>query len=162
MAVANGHVLLASHRDMLERALAKPQAAPIAEDASYATVAAELKQLLGGERSLSSFNRTEKLIRPAYELLRAGRLRESKSLAGTMLRRMLEGDGQAGDKSRQPAAAGQRQQKVDGSSLPEFEQIRHYFGVTGLGMQSTPDGWYLVGVGLWDGGKQPAGAPQAK
>jgi hypothetical protein len=162
VAVANGHVLLASHRDVLERALATSQAAPIAEDASYATVAAELKQLLGDQRSLTSFNRTEKLIRPAYELLRAGRLRESRSLAGTMLRRMLEGDGQSGEKSRPAATAGQRQQKVDGSSLPEFEQIRHFFGVTGLGMQSTPDGWYLVGVGLWDGGKQSAGAPQTK
>jgi hypothetical protein len=51
---------------------------------------------------------------------------------------------------------------VDGSSLPEFEQISRYFGLNGMSMQSTPEGWYLVGVGLWDGGKQQAAAPEAK
>jgi hypothetical protein len=86
-------------------------------------------------------------------LLRAGKLPESKSLAGTMLKRLLEGDSQTGGK---PQDAGQPKQQVDGSSLPEFEQIRRYFGVNGMSMQSTPDGWYLVGVGLWDGGTSAA------
>jgi hypothetical protein len=50
---------------------------------------------------------------------------------------------------------------VDGSSLPEFEQISQYFGVNGTSMQSTPDGWYFVGVGLWDGGKTKATTVEA-
>ncbi len=162
VAVAHGHVFLASHRDFLERVLATARTSSIAEDDGYRDVAAELNKLLGGERALSSFNRTEKLVRPAYELLRAGRLPESKSLAGTLLKRLLEGDGQNGGKSRD---LGQPKQKVDGSSLPEFEEIRRYFGVNGMSMQSTPDGWYLVGVGLWDGpgdgGKRPAAGPAA-
>jgi hypothetical protein len=29
-------------------------------------------------------------------------------------------------------------------------------------MQSTPEGWYLVGVGLWDGGKPTAVARESK
>jgi hypothetical protein len=162
VAVAHGHVFLASHRDFLERVLATARTSSIAEDDGYRDVSAELNKLLGGERALSSFNRTEKLVRPAYELLRAGRLPESKSLAGTLLKRLLEGDGQNGGK---PRDLGQPKQKVDGSSLPEFEEIRRYFGVNGMSMQSTPDGWYLVGVGLWngrgDGGKQPAAGPAA-
>ena len=156
VAVAHGHILLASHRDFLERVLASPRMSSIAEDAGYQDVAAELKQLLGGEWALSSFSRTEKSIRPAYDLLRAGRLSESKSLAGTMLRRLLEGDTQPGSKSQN---VDQAKQKVDGSTLPEFEQISRYFGVNGTSMQATPDGWYLVGVGLWDGGK-PAASTQ--
>jgi len=156
VAVAHGHILLASHRDFLERVLASPRMSSIAEDAGYQDVAAELKQLLGGEWALSSFSRTEKSIRPAYDLLRAGRLSESKSLAGTMLRRLLEGDTQPGSKSQNVEQA---KQKVDGSALPEFEQISRYFGVNGTSMQATPDGWYLVGVGLWDGGK-PAASTQ--
>jgi len=159
VAVAHGHILLASHRDFLERVLASPQMSSIAEDAGYQEVAAELKRLLGGEWALSSFGRTEKSIRPAYELLRAGRLSESKSLAGTMLRRLLEGDAQEGGKSRD---AEQTKQKVDGSTLPEFEQISRYFGVNGTSMQATPDGWYLVGVGLWQGGNSPATAEDDK
>ena len=153
VAVAHGHILLASHRDFLERVLASSKTSSIVEDGDYQEVATELQRLLGGEWALSSFSRSEKTIRPAYELLRAGKLPESKSLAGTMLKRLLEGDSQTGGK---PQGAGQPKQQVDGSSLPEFEQIRRYFGVNGMSMQSTPDGWYLVGVGLWDGGTPAA------
>jgi len=159
VAVAHGHILLASHRDFLERVLASPRMSSIGEDAGYQNVSAELKQLLGGDWALSSFGRTEKSIRPAYELLRAGRLSESKSLAGTMLRRLLEGDTQQGGKSQN---ADQAKQKVDGSTLPEFEQISRYFGVNGTSMQATPDGWYFVGVGLWDGGNSPATVEDSK
>lgn len=166
VAVAHGHIFLASHRDFLERVLSNPRTSSIVEDGGYQEVAAELKQLLGGEWAMSSFSRTEKEIRPAYELLRAGRLPESKSLAGTLLRRVLEGgqpqDGQrrgSSQDSTRDSSGGK--QKVDGSSLPEFEQISRYFGLNGMSMQSTPEGWYLVGVGLWDGGKQQAAALEA-
>jgi hypothetical protein len=167
VAVAHGHIFLASHRDFLERVLSNPRTSSIVEDGGYQDVAAELKQLLGGEWAMSSFSRTEKEIRPAYELLRSGRLPESKSLAGTLLRRVLEGEqaqdgqrrGTSQDSTRDSSAG---KQKVDGSSLPEFEQISRYFGLNGMSMQSTPEGWYLVGVGLWDGGKQQAAAPEAK
>jgi len=158
VAVAHGHVLLASHRDFLERVLADDSGTDLGEADDFRRVSAELQRLLDGQWALSSFSRTERAIRPAYELLRAGRLAESKSLAGTLLRRLLEG-GDHTDGKR--SAATPREQRVDGSSLPEFEQIRRYFGVNGVSMQSTPDGWYLVGVGLWDGGKQPA-APDSQ
>ena len=161
VAVAHGHIFLASHRDFLERVLTNPRTSSVVEDGGYQEVAAELKQLLGGEWALSSFGRTEKTVRPAYELLRAGRLPESKSLAGTLLRRFLEGDQPQGSKPRDPSDA-PRKQKVDGSSLPEFEQIRRYFGVNGTSMQTTPDGWYFVGVGLWDGASKPSAGPDAK
>ena len=151
VAVAHGHILLASHRDFLEQVLSSSSTSSIVEDGGYQEVAAELKRLLGGEWALSSFSRTEKSIRPAYELLRTGRLPESKSLAGTVLRRLLEGDSQTAGK---PLDSERQKQQVDGSSLPEFEQISRYFGVNGISMQSTPDGWYLVGVGLWNGDKK--------
>ena len=167
VSVAHGHIFLASHRDFLERVLSNPRTSSIVEDGGYRDVAAELKRLLGGEWAMSSFSRPEKAIRPAYELLRTGRLPESKSLAGTLLRRVLEGDqpqnGQRRGASQDPTPDPARgKQKVDGSSLPEFEQISRYFGLNGMSMQSTSEGWYLVGVGLWDGGKQPAATPDPK
>jgi hypothetical protein len=163
VAVAHGHIFLASHRDFLERVLANPRTSSIIEDGGYQKVASELKQQLGGEWALSSFSRTEKAVRPAYELLRAGRLPESKSLAGSLLTKVLEGDRpQDGKQVGKPQDPAQRKQKVDGSSLPEFEQISRYFGVNGTSMQSTPDGWYFVGVGLWDGGKTTATTVEAK
>lgn len=150
VAVAHGNIFLASHRDFLERVLTNPPASAIAGDGGYREVADELQRLLGGEWALTSFGRTEKMVRPAYELLRAGRLPESRSLAGTLLRRFLEGEQPQGGKTRGEGDS-PRKQRVDGSSLPEFEQIRRYFGVNGTSMQTTPDGWYFVGIGLWDG-----------
>jgi len=161
--VAHGHIFLASHRDFLERVLANPQTSSIVEDGGYQKVASELKQRLGGDWALSSFNRTEKSVRPAYELLRAGRLPESKSLAGSLLTKVLEGDRpQDGKQVGKPQDSAQRKQRVDGSSLPEFEQISRYFGMNGTSMQSTADGWYFVGVGLWDGGKTTATTVESK
>ena len=162
VAVAHGHVFMASHRDFLERVLANPRTSSIVEDGGYQKVASELKQRLGGEWALSSFNRTEKAVRPAYELLRTGRLPESKSLAGSLLTKVLESDRpQDGKQVGKPEDSARRKQRVDGSSLPEFEQISQYFGVNGTSMQSTPDGWYFVGVGLWDGGKTTATTVEA-
>ena len=162
VSVAHGHVFLASHRDFLERVLANPRTSSIVEDGGYQEVASELKQRLGGEWALGSFSRTEKVVRPAYELLRAGRLPESKSLAGSLLKKVLESDRpQDGKQVGKPQDPAQRKQKVDGSSLPEFEQISQYFGVNGTSMQTTPDGWYFVGVGLWDGGKTKATTVEA-
>lgn len=159
VAVAHGHVFVASHRDFLERVLANGTSSSVAQDDSFKAVATELKELLGDERALSSFHRTERLVRPAYELLRAGRLPESKSLAGTLLTRLFDNDPQQAGKRQD---AGPRKQQIDGSSLPEFEQIRQYFGVSGMSMQSTPDGFYLVGVGLWNGKKLAAAGPASK
>ena len=79
-----------------------------------------------------------------------------------MLKKVLEGDrSQDGKQVGKPENPAHRKQKVDGSSLPEFEQISRYFGVNGTSMQSTPDGWYFVGVGLWDGGKAKATTVEA-
>jgi hypothetical protein len=63
---------------------------------------------------------------------------KSKSLFGQLLNAVL-GDGKPGTV---------REQKLDGSSLPDFELVRRYFGTSGTVMQSRPDGWYLLGVGL--------------
>jgi hypothetical protein len=41
-----------------------------------------------------------------------------------------------------------REQKIDGSLLPDFEQVRRYFGTAAMGMQSRPDGWFISGMSL--------------
>jgi len=41
-----------------------------------------------------------------------------------------------------------RDQKIDGSTLPDFEQIRHYFGTAGFKMQTLQDGWLIGGIAL--------------
>ena len=38
-----------------------------------------------------------------------------------------------------------RKQEIDGSKLPEFDEVKKYLGPGGLFAQSEEDGWWLVG-----------------
>ena len=137
--VAQGHLFVASHRDILERVLATQGGVEsLGSTADYAQVAAELNRLLPGKAATRSFSREDEAIRPAYEMLRQGSMPKSKSLTGQVLNGIL-GDGKPGTV---------RTQRLDGSTLPDFEMVRRYFGTVGVGMQSLPDGWYVTGITL--------------
>ncbi|MFM8634616.1 MAG: hypothetical protein ACKOEX_07380 [Planctomycetia bacterium] len=140
--VANGHLLIASHRDFLERVLStKGGAEALAGAADYTAVAAELQRLLPGKAAVRSFNREDESIRPAYEMLRQGSMPKSKSMLGQVLNGLL-GDGKEGTV---------REQRIDGSTLPEFEAIRGYLGMGATGLQTLPDGWYITGFSVAKG-----------
>ncbi len=137
--VAHGHLLIASHRDFLERVLAtKGGVESLGSAADYAAVTGEMKKLFPTTSAMRSFGRAEETVRPSYEMLKSGSMPKSKSLMGQLLNGML-GDGKEGSV---------RAQKIDGSTLPDFELIRRYFGTFGLGMETVADGWYLAGIAL--------------
>lgn len=137
--VAHGHLLIASHRDFLERVLTTSAGeGGLAAAADYLVVTGEMKKLFPATSALRSFGRADESVRPAYEMLRKGEMPKSKSVMGQLLNAVL-GDGKEGSV---------RAQKIDGSSLPDFELIRKYFGTVGLGMESVQEGWYLAGVAL--------------
>jgi hypothetical protein len=153
VAVAHGQILIASHRDILERVLGGT-APPFAEESDYKAAVEELKGLLPGEVALRTFARTEQMVQPTYELIRAGKGPENKSLAGRFASAILSardnpGAGLGGKKPKEP-----RKARIDGSTLPEFEKIRHYFGTAGMTMQTVPEGWMFVGASLWEGNGQ--------
>ena len=152
--VAHGHLLIASHRDILEQVLTSPGGAEsLAAAADYRATAAELAKLLPGKAALRSFGREDEAIRPTYELLRQGAMPKSKSVFGQLLNGIL-GDGKPGSV---------REQRIDGSTLPEFDQVRRYFGTSCLGMESTADGWHIAGGSLPRPGREPvvARTPEA-
>lgn len=152
--VAHGHLLIASHRDILERVLANPGGADaLAAAADYKATAAELARLFPGKAAVRSFGREDETIKPAYELLRQGSMPKSKSVFGQLLNGIL-GDGKPGTV---------REQKIDGSTLPEFESVRRYFGTTCLGMETTEEGWYIAGAALPRSDRKPevARSPEA-
>ena len=110
-----------------------------------------MKGLLPGDVALRTFARTEQMVQPTYELVRAGKGPENKSLAGRFASAILSardnpGAGLGGKKPKEP-----RKARIDGSTLPEFEKIRHYFGTAGMTMQTVPEGWMFVGASLWEG-----------
>jgi len=137
--VAHGHLLIASHRDFLERVLTTSAGeGGLASAADYVVLTGEMRKLFPATSALRSFGRADESVRPAYEMLRKGEMPKSKSVMGQLLNAAL-GDGKEGSV---------RAQKIDGSTLPDFELIRKYFGTVGLGMESVPEGWYLAGLAL--------------
>lgn len=140
VAVARGHLFIASHRDILERVLLNPggdDAIARAED--HALAVAEIARALpSAEIAFRSFGREEKTLEPVVELLRRGSMPKSRSLFGQLLNALL-GDGKPGSV---------REQRIDGSTLPEFERIRPYLGTAAVAMETVPDGWFILGVSL--------------
>ena len=137
--VAKGHLFIASHRDVLERVLLTPGGIDALESADdYAAATAEIDRLLPGATALKSFGREDKTILPAYELLRRGSMPKSQSVMGQLLNALLA-DGKPGSV---------REQRIDGSTLPDFEQIRRYFGTAAVGMEAVADGWFVTGLSL--------------
>ena len=137
--VAKGHLFIASHRDVLERVLATPGGVDaLASADDYALAVREIDRLLPTHTALKSFGREDDTILPAYELLRRGSMPKSQSVFGQLLNGLL-GDGKPGSV---------REQRLDGSTLPEFEVIRHYFGTAAVGMESVAEGWFVTGLSL--------------
>jgi hypothetical protein len=137
--VARGHLLIASHRDILERVLtAEGERDQLAESADYKTTMMEVGRFAPADTAARSFGREDVSIRPTYEMLRQGSMPKARSIFGQLLNGML-GDGKPGTV---------REQKIDGSTLPEFERVKHYFGTVGTAFEVYPDGWRLTGVAL--------------
>ncbi len=139
VAVAHGHLLIASHRDILERVLmAEVGEETLTTNSDYKAMMVELAKFAPGDASARSFGREDETIRPAYELLRSGAMPKSKSVFGQILNGIL-GDGKPGSV---------REQKINGSSLPEFAEVQKYFGTVGTVFETLPEGWLLTGVSL--------------
>ena len=139
VAVARGHLLIASHRDILERLLTAeggPDQLGAADD--YKAMVAEMARYASGETAARSFGREDVSIRPTYELLRQGSMPKAQSVFGQLMNGVL-GDGKPGTV---------REQQIDGSTLPEFEVVRKYFGTVGTALEAFPDGWRLTGLAL--------------
>ena len=110
----------------------------LASAADFKTMMVELSDFAPGSTSARSFGREDETIEPAYELLRSGSMPRSKSVFGQILNGIL-GDGKPGSV---------REQKINGSSLPEFAEVRKYFGTVGTVFETLPEGWLLTGLVL--------------
>jgi hypothetical protein len=140
--VANGYLLVASDFDYLRQLLlADAQSERLVHSGDYQQTWEAIRQLTQSEMGAWWFSRTEESVRPTYELLRQGRMPESKTMLGRVLNELLtteveEEEGQL------------RKQKVDASKLPDFETVRRYFGPSGRVIHSDPDGWFVTGATL--------------
>lgn len=141
VAVAHGHLFIATHSDALQEIVSNPTPPnALVDDPDYQAVMKELAEIAPGESCARVFTRTSEARRVSYELFKEGKLRQSDTLFARIINVIL------GEK---PSAA--EQPKVDGEQLPEFDQIAPYFGPSGTTFRSEEKGFFALGILL----KQP-------
>jgi len=139
MTVWKDHLIIASHIDFLLKVIRpEGQLQPLASDADYQLVHSEIENMTPSERCAQAFSRTDEAYRPTYELIRQNKMPESDSMFARLLNAVF-GEGKKGST---------RQQKIDGSQLPEYPMVRQYLGPAGFQATTEKDGWFLKGFTL--------------
>lgn len=134
--VAQGHLIIASHVDYVVDVLKRvSQSGSLSSTPDFQRMTAELEKLDAASDSARFFARTDESYRPAYELVRQGKMPEAESLFGKLLNQML-GSNEDGSP---------RHQQIDGSKMPDFERVQRYLGPIGGFMRSEVDGWSITG-----------------
>ncbi|QDU88178.1 hypothetical protein Pla175_15490 [Pirellulimonas nuda] len=113
----------------------------LAEGYDFQAAVSELDRVAPAARSAWAFVRTEEIVRPTYELIRANRMPEAETFLGRLMNKMLT--------TEQDLERGViRKQRIDGASLPSFEVARRYFGPSARAIRTDKDGWLVTGVVL--------------
>jgi hypothetical protein len=140
--VALGQLMMASDIDYLQEILAGfGQRERLASSLDYQQALESLNRVAPGAHCALHFGRTDEEMRPTFELVRQGRMPESKTMFGKFLNNMLTTEEQRADGEL-------REQRIDGSTLPSFEAVRRYFGPHGRVTRSEQNGWFMTGVVL--------------
>jgi hypothetical protein len=142
VAVALGQLMMASDINYLQEILGGfGQRERLASSPDYQQVLGTLNDLAPGEHCGLHFGRLDEEMRPTFELIRQGKMPESKTMFGKFLNNLL-----TTKKQRQEGEL--REQRIDGSTLPSFEAVRRYFGPHGRVTRSETDGWVITGAVL--------------
>jgi hypothetical protein len=136
MMVANGHLLAASHADLIRKVLLAPPDAPKLADAEdYKRAVQQRDALAGAGASVWMFSRTRREYRSTYQLVRAGKLDELDSVYGDLLRHLFGHD--------EDRIEGMPQ--LDFTKLPAFSVVEPHLSPVGVFVGNQPTGWMIVG-----------------
>ncbi|HVA49549.1 MAG TPA: hypothetical protein VNH11_24495 [Pirellulales bacterium] len=151
--VAKGHLMVASHIDLLREVLAGvAKADRLVDDRDYQKVQAEAIKLGSGNDCAQGFARTDEQYRVMYELFKQGRLPEADTFMAHFIN-FLMGEEKEGV-TRKP--------RLDGSKLPDYKLVQHYLGPGGSFSTSEKEGWFLVGFTVSEGAQLANEARAAK
>jgi len=139
--VAHGHFFISSHLEYLLKVLKEfDKGATLQKTTDYKDVQAALKRLAPELKGVCSrtFLRTDETFRQTYEMIRQGKMPESETTLAQALNLIFPSEEEG-----KP-----RQQKIDGSKLPDFEIVRRYLGPSGRVITRGDDGWFILGFTL--------------
>lgn len=144
MTIAFGHLIYASDVEFLGRFLSEAgRQSPLANESDYLVVRDALRELGNFDQaSFQQFVRTDEAYEPNYEMFRQGKMAQNESIVGFLLNWVLAPDDEGIE----------REQRYDGSKLPEFSQVRPYFRPAGMFVVTEQGGWYATGCLL---GREP-------
>ncbi len=146
IAIKDGILLIGNNVDQMKSILSEMADEPgklLATAEDYQRIEAALVELAGDAApSFRQFGRMDLSIRPNYEMMRTGRMGQSKTLLAQLINRAYD------DENTDPDTI--RKQEIDGSKMPEdFDgKVAKYFGPTGLVLHTTNEGWLITGCVL--------------
>jgi hypothetical protein len=120
--------------EMLTPILQRESQPPLSEDPALERARRRWKEDLSADPSAIAFYRLDRWWHVRHELLRQGRQVASRSTLGGMINSFLGGEPLEDDESG-----------LDGSKLPPFERVRHYFGNVEAAAVTVEDGWLISG-----------------
>jgi len=146
VAVAKGCIFVSTDREylkvILDRLDSSEEAAQftIGDEQEYKTVQRVFSELGMSDkpRFFQFFGRSHETLRPTYEMIRLDQMGQSQAILGKLLNEIFSSDDESGV----------RRQIIDGSSLPEFEKIQHYFGKVGIYGVTEEHGYFIKGFTL--------------
>lgn len=134
-----GQLLVASHMDFLLKILEPKQAREtLGRAIDFRVVEATIAKLGSEGQFGMSFSRTDEEYRATYELIRQGKMPQSRSLLGRVFNALIVPETEGGT----------REQQIPGSKLPDFQVVRRYLGPSGIVFRNATDGWFVKGVML--------------
>lgn len=138
----DGTLAVGSDVDFLHHAFFGVDAdAALATDPELQRTLRALDGVAPPQRAAWSFTRNAESFRATYDLVRTNQMPQSQTFFGRLLNRFLT-------TPEEREAHLVREQKIDGSTLPEFEVARPYLGPSARAVRSGDDGWVVVGVVL--------------
>ncbi len=146
LAVKNGYLLMGNNVEQMISVIDQMDEEPgkaLAEAEDYQRVRNALDELAGdAPPNFRHFGRMDLELRTNYEMMRTGRMAQSKTLLAQLLNRSMKDEDAAEDAVRE--------QKFDGSKMPEdFEgKVARYLGPTGLVLHNLEEGWLITGCVL--------------
>ena len=141
--VAKGHLFVSTNVEYLKVILDRLEntsVSSIRDEPELKTVDKNFADmgLAGKPHFFQFFARTHETLRPTYEMFRHDQMTQSQTLFAKLLNEVLL-----------PAEeTDNRRQMVDGSTLPEFDKVQHYFGTVGIYGVTEDKGYFIKGFTL--------------
>ena len=136
--VERGFLIIANDWDFIKE-LMDNKLANLAEQDDFKLVNQMLEKLADPKRvSAREFGRIDRMVEANYEMMRQGKMASSQTSLARILNQMFK-------TKEEPSAV--RQQKIDGTKLPEnyAEEVAPYLGPSGWISESLEDGWLFSG-----------------